>query len=75
MMKKLLALGTVLGAAYYLQNKDRRDRLMQRGRGLLDSLRREGNGRSISDADVVSQPMGTSPSQRSPAPPREGDIH
>jgi len=54
-MKKLLALGTILGAAALLQNKDRRDRLMKGAHDLLDNVRR----RSSSLASSTGTEAGT----------------
>lgn len=81
MMKKLIALGTVLGAAAYLQNKDRRDRLMSQGRDLLDSVKHKARNlkadakdeRLFSDSDLGSTT--TDPGYRPPPPPRTGGMY
>ena len=87
-MKKLLALGTVLGAAALLQNKGRRDRLMSQGRNLLENVKRKaeelratsatsesgkGDEKLFSDTDLAGQT--TNPGYRPPPPPRGNGIY
>lgn len=87
-MKKLLALGTVLGAAALLQNKSRRDRLMSQGRNLLDNVKRKagelrstspdresskGDEKLFSDSEIAGHT--TNPGYRPPPPPRGNGIY
>jgi hypothetical protein len=87
-MKKLLALGTILGAAALLQNKGRRDRLMSQGRSILDNVKRKaeelrtsaadgesgkGDDKLFSDAEIAGHT--TNPGYRPPPPPRGNGIY
>jgi hypothetical protein len=90
MMKKLLAIGTLIGTAAYLRNKDRRDRLMSRSRGVIDDLKQKAQHARERAAQRKASQTGseeplfneselagqtTSPGYRSPPPPRGNGIY
>ncbi len=60
MLKRLIALGTVVGAAAYLQDKTRRDRLFASARELLDGARQK------LDPKMAAASSSSSSSERAP---------
>ncbi len=63
MIRKLAALGTILAGAAYLQNKDRRDRLMSAAKDFLGGAREklgQFSEKASSQSDTASSDSGSS---------------